>query len=198
LLFQMNVPKNFWKFAISTACFFINRTPSKLLAYKSPLKVFTGHDPKLDFLNVFGCFAYVWVHPTYRDKLSPRAHKGIFVGYDAHKKGYMCYQPDLQKLFITMDVVFLENLAYFQHFSQGEKTSQLSDYDSFLDNFRVIIDVDSNLENGLEKQIPIISSCPEEKPPTSEKIPSPYIIPLRRSERLRILREKNGSTNMTL
>ncbi|WP_416514659.1 integrase catalytic domain-containing protein, partial [Klebsiella pneumoniae] len=86
LLFQMNVPKTFWKFAISTACFLINRTPSRLLNYKCPLSVLTSHDPKLNFLKVFGCTAYVWIDSSKRDKLSPRALKSIFVGYDSTKK----------------------------------------------------------------------------------------------------------------
>ena len=57
----------------------------------------------------------------------------VFVGYALHKNGYRCYHPPTQRMFITMDVMFHEDLMYFSFESelQGEyhKEIQILDYD---------------------------------------------------------------------
>ena len=57
----------------------------------------------------------------------------VFVGYALHQKGYWCYHLPTQRMFITMDVMFHEDLMYFSFESelQGEyhKEIQTLDYD---------------------------------------------------------------------
>jgi hypothetical protein len=45
--------------------------------------------------------------------MDPRARKYLFVGYSSTQKGYKCYHPHSGKLFVSMDVTFLKQEAYF-------------------------------------------------------------------------------------
>ncbi|KAK2987198.1 hypothetical protein RJ640_029083 [Escallonia rubra] len=70
--------------------------------------------------------------------------------YAAHQKGYRCYHPPTHKMFITLDVVFHEDLMYFSTNSelQGEhqKEIQTLDYDDELvENVDVHISEDTQI-----------------------------------------------------
>ena len=125
LLFQNNVPKSFWGEAVLTAAYLINRMPSRVLGYQSPINVLSKFFP--DFNNscklppkIFGCVSFVHIHNHNRGKLDPRALKCVFVGYSITKKGYKCYHPNTRKIFTSMDVTFVETESFFS------KTKSLS------------------------------------------------------------------------
>ena len=117
LCFAMHVPKHFWGDAILTAAFLINRMPSHVLQFKTPLHTLSQHHSLPSLLNIppkfFGCTCYIHVHQHQRGKMDPHAHKCLFVGYSATQKGYKCYHPHSGKFFVSMDVTFLEQEAYF-------------------------------------------------------------------------------------
>uniref|UniRef100_A0A2N9EHC7 Integrase catalytic domain-containing protein n=1 Tax=Fagus sylvatica TaxID=28930 RepID=A0A2N9EHC7_FAGSY len=89
LMLQMNVPKLFWADAVLTAAYLLNRMPSRILKGKSPFEMFfPGKNPFSVPPRVFGCVSFVHNHSPNRDKLDPRAHKCIFLGYSRTQKGY--------------------------------------------------------------------------------------------------------------
>ena len=64
-----NLPLSFWGYALETVVFTLNRAPSKSIE-TTPYELWFGKKPKLSFLKVWGCDAYVKkFHP---DKLKPR------------------------------------------------------------------------------------------------------------------------------
>lgn len=65
--------------------------------------------------HVLGWVAFVLLHKYQRNKLSPRTLCCVFLGYAANKKGYQCYHPPTQKMFITLDVFFHEDSIYFSY-----------------------------------------------------------------------------------
>ncbi|BBH03624.1 hypothetical protein Prudu_014548 [Prunus dulcis] len=128
LLLSMSVPKSYW--GVLTAAYLINRMPSQVLKFQTPLQVFTAacspstvnHLPP----RVFGCISFVHLHHS--GKLDPHSLKCIFLGYSATQKGYKCYHPPSKKFFVTRDVTFHEDHAYFSLLSsetslQGENIS---------------------------------------------------------------------------
>ena len=62
-----NLPLSFWGYALETAAFTLNRAPSKSIE-TTPYELWFGKKPKLSFLKVWGCDAYV-------KKLQPDKHE---------------------------------------------------------------------------------------------------------------------------
>ncbi|KAL5729693.1 hypothetical protein ACHQM5_002605 [Ranunculus cassubicifolius] len=114
LLRGMNVPKNYWHMAVLTASYLLNRTPSRILHGKPPLRLL--HPDKILFPvvpRIFGCVCYVQNRSPTCTKLDDKAIKCIFLGYAAFSKGYRCFDPLTHKFYHTMDVSFLEDTPFF-------------------------------------------------------------------------------------
>ena len=117
LLTAAYVPRQYWTDAVVTAFYLLNRMPSRVLAFNTPLQCLAHHTP-LPFVlmlppRTFGCVAYVHLHKNRRIKLDPCVVRCIFLGYATHKKGYRCYDPTTRRLYTTMDVTFLESKTFF-------------------------------------------------------------------------------------
>ncbi|KAK8328008.1 hypothetical protein V6Z12_A11G221900 [Gossypium hirsutum] len=105
IMFTMNVPKYLWGEAVLTACYLINRMPSKILNFQTPLNTLLKAFPLFHVPNlpakIFGCKAFVHNHQPNQSKLDPRAHTCIFIGYSPTQKGYKCYSPTLRRMFLS-------------------------------------------------------------------------------------------------
>lgn len=73
-----DLPLSFWGYALETIAFTLNRAPSKSVE-ATPYELWFGKKPKLSFLKVWGCEAYV--KNLQPDKLEPKAEKCVFIGY---------------------------------------------------------------------------------------------------------------------
>lgn len=114
IMFHSHVPKRFWGDAVMTACYLINRIPTKILKDISPFEVLNKTKPSLDHLKVFGCVCFVLVPGEQRTKLDAKSIKSIFLGYSTTQKGYKCYDPVNNKLLVSRDVKFMENQGYYE------------------------------------------------------------------------------------
>ena len=137
LLFQKNMPKVFLGEGVLTATHLINRLPSRVLGFKSPMDVLSTFYPTLTTTNnfvplVFGYVSFVHVHGPNRGKLDPRALKCVFVSYSFTQKGYKCYHPSSKWFYVSMDVTFNEHASYFSHPSLPGENSIREDKESFL------------------------------------------------------------------
>ena len=54
----IDLPLSFWGYALETVAFTLNRAPSKSIE-ATPYELWFGKKPKLSFLKVWGCDAYV-------------------------------------------------------------------------------------------------------------------------------------------
>ncbi|WCJ31679.1 Retrovirus-related Pol polyprotein from transposon TNT 1-94 [Euphorbia peplus] len=99
------LPKSFWGYALETALFILNRVPTKS-ATSTPYELFIGGKPKLSFMKVWGCLAYV--KHIVSDKLDPKSDKCFFIGYPKETKGYYFYHPDDRKVIVSRHAGFLE------------------------------------------------------------------------------------------
>lgn len=117
LLTATHVPRRYWRDAVVPAVYLLNRNPSRVLNFETPLQVLAHRVPLPSVLmlppRIFGCVAYVHHHKNQRTKLDPCAIHYVFLGYAAHKKGYRCYDPIARRLYTTMDVTFLESETFF-------------------------------------------------------------------------------------
>lgn len=125
IMFSMHVPKIYWSHAVATASYLINRVPSQVLDFKTPISLLPKSSlPTSLPLRVFGCVCFVHNSNPSRDKLDLRAFRCVFLGYSTSQKGYKCYHPPTRKMFITMDVTFRETEAYFPPSLQGELSGE--------------------------------------------------------------------------
>lgn len=107
----------------------MNRTPSRVIDFQTTLKklhelvsapTYPNFEPR-----VFGCTTYVHQNTG---KLEPRVVKYMFICYANLEKGYKFYDPEKQKMYITKDVVFHENIPFICHecsLQRGENSKHL-------------------------------------------------------------------------
>ncbi|KAG7556890.1 Integrase catalytic core [Arabidopsis suecica] len=155
IMFHTNVPKSFWSDAVMTACYLINRTPTKILQDKSPFEVLTKTKPSLDHLRVFGCVCYVLVPGEQRNKLQAKSTKGMFIGYSTTQKGYKCYVPESRKVLVSRDVKFVEDKGFYDK-KDWESLKDLSSSPSDrATNLRIILE-----KLGIENYQPSNTQAP--------------------------------------
>ena len=99
------LPLSFWGYALEIVAFTLNRAPSKSVEM-TPYELWFGKKPKLSFLKVWGCDAYVKkIQP---DKLEPKLQKCAFIGYPKETVGYTFYHRSEGKIFVAKNRSFLE------------------------------------------------------------------------------------------
>ncbi|KAI5390562.1 hypothetical protein KIW84_075750 [Lathyrus oleraceus] len=86
--------------------------------------------------RVFGCVAFGHLHKNQRTKLDLCAIRCLFLGYGVHQKGYRCYDPITRRIYVTMDVTFLEFDHFYSFVSpnsslQGETPEEESNWSTF-------------------------------------------------------------------
>ena len=135
LMIAENMPRNLWGFGVLTVVYLNNRVPTKVLNWKSPLEVLEAKFPNIQQRKnlkprIFGCVGYVLSHDVNKDKLSPRAHRCVFIGYSNTQKGYKLYHPSTKRVFVSKDVTFDENI-YFYSLQPKQSDLLLTDLPDF-------------------------------------------------------------------
>jgi len=59
MLNENGLPKYFWAYAVSTACYVLNRVLIRPILKKTPYELFRGRKPNLSHLKVFGCKCFI-------------------------------------------------------------------------------------------------------------------------------------------
>ena len=105
MMFLTDLPLSFWGYALKTTTFTFKRAPSKSVE-TTQSELWFGKKPKLSFLKVWDCDAYV--KKFQHDKLKPKSEKCIFIEYPKLTIGYAFYHRSEGKLFIAKNGSFLE------------------------------------------------------------------------------------------
>lgn len=114
----------FWVGTFSSAAHIINHSPSPVLANKSSFKLLYHSTPKYTNFCGFGC-RVLYLRPYSSHKLEPRSIEYIFIGYNAHYKGYMCLDPTTSRVQITHHACFDE--ANFPFSGKAPNSVEYSD-----------------------------------------------------------------------
>jgi hypothetical protein len=87
MLDSSGLPKPWWREAILTACFVLNRVPSAK-GEVTPYEGWKGRKPALGFLRAWGCLAKVNVPACKKRKLVPKTVDCVFLGYAHNSAAY--------------------------------------------------------------------------------------------------------------
>ena len=125
-MFSINVPRYFGGKVVLTTSYLINRMPTRIFKYSTPLdcfqKIFHLSRMYSDLpLKFFGCIVFVHLPNHNRSKLDQKvfgcivlaAEKCVFIGYASNKNGYKCYNPQTKKMYENKDVSLIEDKYFF-------------------------------------------------------------------------------------
>ncbi|KAG7554353.1 GAG-pre-integrase domain [Arabidopsis suecica] len=159
MLSDSGLPKRFWAEATHTAAILINKTPSSVLNFDIPDKKWSGKPPVYSYLRRFGCIAFVH---TDDGKLSPRAKKGILLGYPIGVKGYKIWLLEEKKCVVSRNVIFQENASYKDLMQRKETECEAEDAvpNSYLD---LDLDTEEIFTSGGD-----ITTTPASQPPIEQ------------------------------
>jgi len=110
MLHTAGLPNGFWEFALASAAHIYNRTPSRMLKWRTPIETWsTGHVPDVSYFRVFGCKGYMHVPADKRRKLDAKAIEVTLVGYEPGSKGYRLWDKHTRSVKLSRDVTFDES-----------------------------------------------------------------------------------------
>ncbi|XP_073222583.1 uncharacterized protein [Cicer arietinum] len=116
------MPHRFWGEAVSTAVYILSRCPTKRLSTRTPEEAWTGRKPIVNHLRVFDSLCFRYVSVQNRKKLDDRAEQMVLLGYDA-TEAYMLYDPNKNKLVISMDILIDESKGWDWKMSEASSSS---------------------------------------------------------------------------
>ena len=89
LMMEKNVALKYWREAISTTVYTLNRVQIKEGINATPFELWYGHSPNVKHFKVFGRKCYI-LKDTRNDKFDAKSDEGIFLGYSTRNKSYKC------------------------------------------------------------------------------------------------------------
>jgi hypothetical protein len=113
LLVGASMPLKLWDEAFHAAIFLINRTPSKVIYYQTPLERLYKIKPNYSTRRVFGCACWPNLRPYNQRKLDFHSKECIFLCYSNIHKGFKYFEVATGRVYISRDVVFDENIYPF-------------------------------------------------------------------------------------
>lgn len=114
LLFQSNLPKQFWSYAAIHAVYIMNRVTSPIIDNHTPYFLIHKETPDLTQLKVFGSLVYASTLQAHRSKLASRARKSVFLGYKTGMKGIVLLDINTKEIFVSRNVTHHENIFPYQ------------------------------------------------------------------------------------
>lgn len=79
---------------------------------KTPEEAWSDTKPSVSYFRVFGCVCHVHVPDCKRKKLDGKSVKCVFLGVSEESKAYRLYEPVSQKIIISRDIVFEEDIFW--------------------------------------------------------------------------------------
>ena len=106
MMYLTDLPLSFWGYALEIAAFTLNRAPSKSVE-TTPYELWFSSKPKLSFLKVWSCDAYMKKFFNLI-KLESKSEKCVFIEYPKETVGYTFYHRSEGKTFVAKNGSFPE------------------------------------------------------------------------------------------
>ena len=88
----------YWKEAIYTNVYLLNRGQLKVNKDKTPYELWYGRPASVKYFKVFGNKSYIKRNEDNLGKFDSRNDEGIFLGYSSTEKAYRCYNKRLHNI----------------------------------------------------------------------------------------------------
>lgn len=113
LLIELFIPPKLWVEILSTAIYFINRLSSSTLNNQTLYFLLHQNLPSYNHLGVY----FIFLPPQGRTKLFPQSLKCAFLGYVQNQKGFMYFDPTIQHIHFSRNIIFLDHQNFFPSFT---------------------------------------------------------------------------------
>ena len=130
MLSGSNLPNFLWAEAMQTTTYLYNRMIGPGSITQTPFELLFGFKPNISNLRAYGCLAFAYNFDVNRQKLDPKAFKGILVGYDISSAAYRIYLPTQRVIIKSGHVIFNEHKLYFDTVSSDAPL----DFDTVFEN----------------------------------------------------------------
>ena len=108
LMIEKNVALKYWREAVSTEVYTLNRVQIKKGTNATPFELWCGHSPNVKHFKVFGCKYYI-LKESRNGKFDTKSDECIFLGYSTRRKAYKCLNINTNKFVESENVNFDEH-----------------------------------------------------------------------------------------
>jgi hypothetical protein len=108
-LFGADMSQGFWPYAVETAVYLINQSPTTALDDKTPYEAWKGKRPGVKHLRTFGEVGYVHIPPETRKKWSKKSRPCRLLGYVPRSRNYKLWDMSQHTVVISPNVDFNES-----------------------------------------------------------------------------------------
>lgn len=115
LLAFASMPLKFWDEDFLAATYLINRIPSRVINFATPLEKLFQQKPYYSSMRIFGCACWPNLRPYNAHKLQFRSKQCVFLGYSNFHKGFKCLDVAAGRVYISRDVAFDETVFPFSN-----------------------------------------------------------------------------------
>lgn len=105
---HMAVPNYLWGEAVRHSTYLLNRVATRAIKDRTPYEMFREKKPNIGHLRVFGCIGYAKVDSKFLRKLDDRSRMLVHLGTEPGSKAYRMFDPNTQKIKVSINVVFNE------------------------------------------------------------------------------------------
>jgi hypothetical protein len=120
LLSYASMPLKYWDEAFIVAVHLINRLPSRVIHFTTPLERLSNQKPDYSSMRTFGCACWPHLRPYNSHKLQFRSKQCIFLGYSVLHKGFKCLDVASGRIYVSRDVIFDETVYPFSHLNPND------------------------------------------------------------------------------
>jgi len=85
----------FWREAVYTVVYILNRGKIRFNSDKTPYELWKGRPTYVKHFRIFGSKCYIKRDDENLGKFDSRIDEGIFLGYSLRRKTYRCYNETL-------------------------------------------------------------------------------------------------------
>ena len=110
MLLAANLQSKFWREAVGTTVYTLNRTQLRPNNEKTPDELCKGRPNSVKYFRIFGSKCFIKINDDSPGKFDSRTDKGIFLGYSTRSKAYKCYNNRLRRIVESIDVKIDEGL----------------------------------------------------------------------------------------